>query len=65
MDGPPRMVGFSVFPGAGLGMEDEARRAERGVKPGYISPRPHYSLGQQMMRSPVRKQSGKAQVRFN
>ena len=56
LEGPPR--GFPVYPGPSLGLEDEARKSG-----GYLGPRPHYSLGQQMMRQPARKQPGKSQVR--
>ena len=64
MEGPPRAIGgFSVYPGTSLAMEDEARKAERGG--GFVSGRPHYSQGQQMMaRQAAVRKAGKVAVSF-
>ena len=67
MEGPPRAVGgFPVYPGTSLAMEEDGRKVERaGGAGGFISGRPHYSHGQQMLaRQAAVRKGGKAAVSF-
>ena len=68
MEGPPRGVGgFPVYPGTSLAMEEDGRKVERaGGAGGFISGRPHYSHGQQMLaRQAAVRKGGKAAVSVN